>query len=147
MKSKFFLRAAVIGLLTMVTASDVMAQTLTVTVGKGKFAVGNQNSFTFPANAAAVSGGSGSYSYLWTETDDGNAAWSNGAAGASYAPTASGVISGCNGSLASYIVIVTDTVTGQTATSNKANYGAFNDKSAHGPPVFPDAPPAPIGCQ
>jgi hypothetical protein len=117
------IRATIMGCLMafMMLAPSLAHATLAVSIGDGSFARSGAMVFTFPSNSATVTGGSGSYTYIWSNTNDGNAVWSGGS-GQSFAPQVTIGGPNCNESRASYTVTVTDTVTGNMATSNAAVY-------------------------
>jgi len=117
------IRTAIMGCLMafMMLAPSLAHATLAVTIGDGSFARSSSMVFTFPSNSATATGGSGSYTYVWSNTNDGNAIWSGGS-GQTFAPQVTIGRPFCNSSVANYTVTVTDTITGNMATSNTAQY-------------------------
>lgn len=111
------------GILAM--AGSVKAFQLAVSITQFSGAGSASSSHTFPTNTAAVTGGTGSYSYSWIESDNGGL-WSVGSpTGASTGMAVSGVSSG-NLVQANLYVVVTDTITGATATSNTVTYTYYH---------------------
>lgn len=107
------------------TAGVAEAQTLTVTIGGGQREMGATIQYIYQSNQAMVIGGSGSYKYVWSETDNGSMNWSSGSsARLSYSPVVRATVN-CDIGIATYIVTVTDSVTGQKAVSNAAKYQYF----------------------
>lgn len=118
----------VAGLTGLLMLSPVLAQAqLAVTIGEGSVTRSTTSPFTFSPNTAVATGGSGSYTFVWSNTHDAFGSWSGGS-GQTFSPQVSIGID-CNVSRAVYSTTVTDTVTGEMATSNTADYTyAFIEK-------------------
>jgi len=101
----------------------VVVPAISVSIPAGETGSFALSSHTFNTHAATVAGGSGSFTYIWQNTNDGNGVWNTGGTASSFTPSVSGVTlaTGCV-STATYSVVVTDTVTHLTATSNTATY-------------------------
>jgi hypothetical protein len=92
----------------------------------GASARGNTSSHTFGTITPTITGGSGSYTYSWTVTTNEVGVWTPLTSTASaITPAVSGVPAG-NIAHATYVLVVTDTMSGKTATSNTASLSFFN---------------------
>ena len=95
---------------------------LTVGIAAGVNQSGIIGTHAFGTNSATVSGGLGPFTYQWHESDDALGVWTAAGTSSTQSISVSGVLGGGNSSVSNYYCVITDTATGNAATTNTATY-------------------------